>query len=130
MDRKGSPYRSSGFLDSPGNEADKESVIPHNESDLGATVGPRLGLVFKGWAGTRSLLPPPTGAGASRSVPVWGLGAFTVFRSIAFGNGAENEDTYDLCHYWQSVIEMPVEGRPSDKEVWPAQGVPGNIFFR
>ena len=39
----------------------------------------------------------------SRDIPVCGPGAFTVLKSLAFGNRAANKDAYDLFYVWTGV---------------------------
>ena len=45
----------------------------------------------------------PSGAWATRKIPVCGPGAFTVPKALAFGNRTENKDGYDLFYVWSGV---------------------------
>ena len=45
----------------------------------------------------------PSGAWATRNIPVCGPGAFTVLKALAFGNRTENKDAYDLFYLWSGV---------------------------
>lgn len=45
----------------------------------------------------------PSGAWATRDIPVCGPGAFTVLKALAFGNRAENKDAYDLFYVWRGI---------------------------
>ena len=45
----------------------------------------------------------PSGAWATRKIPVCGPGAFTVLKALAFGNRTENKDAYDLFYVWSGI---------------------------
>ena len=91
------------FLIPPTRETDEGSARLHIESDLAAIVTPGLELAFKDrrWKELTGRLP--SGAWATRKVPVCGPGAFTVLKALAFGNRAENKDAYDLFYVWSGV---------------------------
>jgi hypothetical protein len=75
----------------------------HIESDLAAIVTPGLELAFLGRRRIELSGRTPSGAFATRIVPVCGPGAFTVLKALAFGNRAENKDAYDLFYVWRGV---------------------------
>ena len=91
------------FLIPPTKETDEGSARLHIESDLAAIVTPGLELAFKDrrWKELSGRLP--SGAWATRTIPVCGPGAFTVLKALAFGNRAENKDAYDLFYVWSGV---------------------------
>ena len=91
------------FLIPPIKETDEGGVLRHFESDLAAIVTPGLELAFKDrrWQELSGRIP--SGAWATREIPVCGPGAFTVLKALAFGNRAENKDAYDLFYLWSGV---------------------------
>ena len=91
------------FLIPPGNELTSGSRIRHIESDLAAIVTPGLELAFEDRRWIELAGPVPSGARATREVPVCGPGAFTVLKALAFGNRAENKDAYDLFYVWREL---------------------------
>ncbi len=84
-------------------ERDKGGELRHFESDLAAIVTPGLELAFRDrrWKELSGRIP--SGACATRGIPVCGPGAFTVLKALAFGNRAENKDAYDLFYVWSGV---------------------------
>lgn len=84
-------------------ETDEGGDVLHIESDLAAIVTPGLELAFQDrhWKELSGLTP--SGARATRNIPVCGAGAFTVLKALAFGNRAENKDAYDLFYVWRGV---------------------------
>ena len=100
----GTPHRVTvDFLIPPTEETDEGSTLLHIESDLAAIVTPGLELAFKDrrWKELSGRIP--SGAWATRTIPVCGPGAFTVLKALAFGNRAENKDAYDLFYVWSGV---------------------------
>jgi len=91
------------FLIPPVEESDKGGELRHFESDLAAIVTPGLELAFRDrrWKELSGSLP--SGARATRKIPVCGPGAFTVLKALAFGNRTENKDAYDLFYAWSGV---------------------------
>ncbi|MDE0632111.1 MAG: hypothetical protein OXH73_11470 [Caldilineaceae bacterium] len=91
------------FLIPPVEESDKGGELRHFESDLAAIVAPGLELAFKDrrWKELSGSLP--SGARATRKIPVCGPGAFTVLKVLAFGNRTENKDAYDLFYVWGGI---------------------------
>ena len=91
------------FLIPPVEERDTGGELRHFDSDLAAIVTPGLELAFKDrrWKELSGRLP--SGAWATREIPVCGSGAFTVLKALAFGNRAENKDAYDLFYVWSGV---------------------------
>ena len=91
------------FLIPPIEERDKGGALRHFESDLAAIITPGLELAFKDrrWKELSGRIP--SGAWATRDIPVCGPGAFTVLKALAFGNRAENKDAYDLFYVWSGV---------------------------
>ena len=87
----------------PVEERDKGGELRHFESDLAAIITPGLELAFKDrrWKELSDRIP--SGACATRGIPVCGSGAFTVLKALAFGNRAENKDAYDLFYVWSGV---------------------------
>ncbi len=98
------------FLISPNYETDQENRILHIESDLAAIVTPGLELAFRdrSWMELSGVVP--SGAWATRKVPVCGPGAFTVLKALAFGNRAENKDAYDLSYVWNGIGVADIAG--------------------
>ena len=91
------------FLIPPIEETDEGGRLRHLESDLAAMIIPGLELAFKDrrWKVLSGRIP--SGAWATREIPVCGPGAFTVLKALAFGNRAENKDAYDLFYVWSGV---------------------------
>ena len=91
------------FLILPNDKINDGGAIHHIESDLAAIVTPGLELAFQDRYWKELSGPLSSGASASRSIPVCGPGAFTVLKSLAFGNRTENKDAYDLFYVWSGV---------------------------
>ena len=91
------------FLIPPNEETDKGGLIHYIESDFAAIITPGLELAFgdRSWAELCGHIP--SGAWATRNIPVCGPGAFTVLKALAFGNRAENKDAYDLFYVWNGI---------------------------
>ena len=91
------------FLIPPIEETDEGGRLRHLESDLAAMIIPGLELAFKDrrWKVLSGRIP--SGAWATREIPVCGPGAFTVLKALAFGNRAENKDGYDLFYVCSGV---------------------------
>ena len=91
------------FLIPPIEKKDKGGELRHFESDLAAIVTPGLEVAFKDrrWKELSGCLP--SGAWATRKIPVCGPGAFTVLKALAFGNRTENKDAYDLFYVWRGI---------------------------
>lgn len=91
------------FLIPASDSSDQAGTLRHIEADLAAIITPGLELAFE----DRVLRPLygrlPSGAMASRNVPVCGPGAFTVLKALAFGNRTENKDAYDLFYVWKGI---------------------------
>ena len=98
------------FLIPPTDETDQGGKLLHIETDLAAIVTPGLELAFKDrrWKELSGQLP--SGASATRKIPVCGPGAFTVLKALAFGNRSENKDAYDLFYVWSGVGVSDVAG--------------------
>ena len=91
------------FLIPPTEQMDEGSALIHIESDLAAIVTPGLELAFEDRRWKELSGHIPSGAWATRIVPVCGPGAFTVLKALAFGNRAENKDAYDLFYVWNGI---------------------------
>ncbi len=91
------------FLIPPTEDADEGGGLFHIESDLAAIVTPGLELAFNDRRSVELSDRTPSGASATRVIPVCGPGAFTVLKALAFGNRAENKDAYDLFYVWSGV---------------------------
>ena len=91
------------FLIPPTDDAAEGGTVLHFESDLAAIVTPGLDLAFKDRRLKELSGRIPSGAWASRNIPVCGPGAFTVLKVLAFGNRTENKDAYDLFYVWRGV---------------------------
>jgi len=91
------------FLIPPVEERDTGGELRHFESDLAAIVTPGLELAFKDRRRKELSACLPSGAWATREIPVCGPGAFTVLKALAFGNRTENKDAYDLFYVWGGV---------------------------
>ena len=61
-------------------------------------VTPGVELAFLGRRRIELSGRTPSGAFATRTIPVCGPGAFTVLKALAFGNRAENKDACDLFY--------------------------------
>ncbi len=106
------------FLIPPTDEADQGGALLHIESDLAAIVTPGLELAFRDRQWKELSARTPSGAWATRSIPVCGPGAFTILKALAFGNRAENKDAYDLFYVWRGlgvpkVVESLASLQPS-----------------
>lgn len=100
----GPPRRATvDFLIPPSDESDRGNRIRHIESDLAAIITPGLELAFEDRDWIELAGPLPSGAWASRKIPVCGPGAFTVLKALAFGNRTENKDAYDLFYVWNGL---------------------------
>ena len=91
------------FLIPPADDTAEGGTLLHIESDLAAIVTPGLELAFKDRRLKELSGRIPSGALATRSIPVCGPGAFTVLKALAFGNRTENKDAYDLFYVWRGV---------------------------
>ena len=91
------------FLIPPTGDMDEGGRLLHIESDLAAIVTPGLELAFQDRRQIVLSGHTPSGAFATRTIPVCGPGAFTVLKALAFGNRAENKDAYDLFYVWSGV---------------------------
>ena len=91
------------FLIPPNDEADQANRILHIEPDLAAIVTPGLELAFQDRSWIELNDDIPSGARATRNIPVCGPGAFTVLKALAFGNRTENKDAYDLFYIWNGI---------------------------
>lgn len=91
------------FLIPPVEARDKGGELRRFESDLAAIITPGLELAFKDRCRIGLSGRLPSGAWATREIPVCGSGAFTVLKALAFGNRAENKDAYDLIYVWSGV---------------------------
>ena len=91
------------FLIPPTDETAMGGTVFHIERDLAAFVTPGLELAFDDRRLRELAGRVPSGAWASRSIPVCGPGAFTVLKALAFGNRTENKDAYDLFYVWRGV---------------------------
>ena len=91
------------FLIAAKDETEQGGLLRHIESDLAAVITLGLDLAFKdrSWIELSGVVP--TGAWATRKIPVCGPGAFTVLKALAFGNRTENKDAYDLFYVWNAV---------------------------
>ncbi len=91
------------FLIPPIDETGEGGTLFHIESDLAAIVTPGLELAFKDRSWKELSGTTPSGARATRNIPVCGPGAFTVLKALAFHNRTENKDAYDLFYVWSGV---------------------------
>ncbi len=91
------------FLIPPINATGKDNLIRHIEPDLAAITTPGLELAFEDRRWKELSGPTPSGASATRTIPVCGPGAFTVLKALAFGNRTENKDAYDLFYVWSGI---------------------------
>ena len=91
------------FLIPPSEDSDGGNRIRHIESDLAAITTPGLELAFDDRCWVELAGTIPSGAKATRDVPVCGPGAFTVLKALAFGNRTENKDAYDLFYVWNGL---------------------------
>ena len=91
------------FLIPPADGTAEGGRVFHIEPDLAAFVTPGLELAFEDRRLRELAGRIPSGAWASRSIPVCGPGAFTVLKALAFGNRTENKDAYDLFYVWRGV---------------------------
>lgn len=91
------------FLIPPTDERGKGGTLLHIESDLAAIVTPGLELAFEDRYRKELSGTIPSGARATRNIPVCGPGAFTVLKVLAFGNRTANKDAYDLFYVWRGV---------------------------
>ena len=91
------------FLIPPNEETDKGGLIHYIESDFAAIITPGLELAFGDRSCTELSGHIPSGAWATRNIPVCGPGAFTVLKALAFGNRTENKDAYDLFYVWNGI---------------------------
>ena len=91
------------FLIPPNEETDKGGLIHYIESDFAAIITPGLELAFEDRSWTELSGHIPSGAWATRNIPVCGPGAFTVLKALAFGNRTENKDAYDLFYVWNGI---------------------------
>ena len=91
------------FLIPPTADSDQGGRLLHIESDLAAVVTPGVELAFQGRRQLELSGRTPSGASATRTIPVCNPGAFTVLKALAFGNRAENKDAYDLFYVWSGV---------------------------
>lgn len=98
------------FLIPPTDTTDEGDRILHIESDFAAIVTPGLELAFRNRHLVELSGRTPSGASATRVIPVCGLGAFTVLKALAFGNRAANKDAYDLFYVWSGVGIPEVAG--------------------
>lgn len=99
----GPPTVTVDFLIPPTADTAVGQLLFHIEPDLAAIITPGLDLAFKDQRQTELSGSVPSGAFASRRVPVCGPGAFTVLKALAFGNRTENKDAYDLFYVWRGV---------------------------
>ena len=98
------------FLIPPTEQTDRAGRLLHIEADLAAVVTPGLELAFRDVRWKELSGRVPSGAWATRKVPVCGPGAFTVLKALAFGNRTENKDAYDLFYVWNGVGIPDVAG--------------------
>ena len=91
------------FLIPPIEETDEGGRRRHIESDLAAIITPGLELAFKDMRWQELSGRIPSGARATRKIPVCGPGAFTVLKALAFGSRGQNKDAYDLFYVWRGV---------------------------
>ena len=91
------------FLIPPIDETGQGGTLFHIEADLAAIVTPGLELAFKDRCWKELSGITPSGARATRNIPVCGPGAFTVLKALAFHNRTENKDAYDLFYVWRGV---------------------------
>lgn len=99
----GPPAVKVDFLIPPTADAADGQLLFHIEPDLAAIITPGLDLAFKDQRQRELSGRVPSGAIATRGVPVCGPGAFTVLKALAFGNRTENKDAYDLFYVWRGV---------------------------
>ena len=64
---------------------------------------PGLELAFRDQRRTEIADVIPSGARATRSIPVCGPGAFTVLKALAFGERTATKDAYDLFYVWRGL---------------------------
>ena len=91
------------FLIPPTDEANTGGALLHIEPDLAAIITLGLELAFEDQRRIELSGLTPSGARATRGIPVCGPGAFTVLKALAFGNRTENKDAYDLFYVWRGV---------------------------
>ena len=91
------------FLIPPTDQTGEGGTLLHIESDLAAIVTPGLALAFEDRCRKELSGTIPSGARATRNIPVCGPGAFTVLKALAFGNRTANKDAYDLFYAWRGV---------------------------
>ena len=91
------------FLIPPTDDTARAGTVFHIEGDMAAFVTPGLELAFEDRRLRELAGRVPSGAWASRTIPVCGPGAFTVLKALAFGNRTENKDAYDLFYVWRGV---------------------------
>lgn len=91
------------FLIPHTDEMDKGNRILHIECDLAAIVTPGLELAFQDRCRKELSGTTPSGAWATRNIPVCGPGAFTVLKALAFHNRTANKDAYDLFYVWSGI---------------------------
>ena len=91
------------FLIPPTDQTGEGGTLLHIESDLAAIVTPGLELAFEDRCWKELSGTIPSGARATRDIPVCGPGAFTVLKALAFGNRTANKDAYDLFYVWRGV---------------------------
>ena len=91
------------FLIPASDDADEGGKLRNIEQDLAAIITPGLELAFKDRDFKTLSGPLPSGARASRDIPVCGPAAFTVLKALAFGNRTENKDAYDLFYVWNGI---------------------------
>lgn len=98
----GNPVRVE-FLIPVGERATAAGTLAHIEQDLAAVITPGLELAFQDRVRVELSGTVPSGARATRAVPVCGAGSFTVLKALAFGNRAAFKDAYDLFYVWRGV---------------------------
>ena len=91
------------FLIPPTDQTGEGGTLLHIESDLAAIVTPGLELAFEDRCRIALSGTTPSGAWATRDIPVCGPGAFTVLKALAFGNRTEHKDAYDLFYVWRGI---------------------------
>lgn len=114
-----SPFVRVDFLIPPTGDALQGGTVFHIEPDMAAIVTPGLDLAFEDRNRRELSGPIPTGATATRKIPVCGPGAFTVLKALAFGNRTENKDAYDLFYVWRGVGVSEVAARLASLELSP-----------
>lgn len=80
------------FLIPPTDETNVGGTLLHIESGLAAIVTPGLELAFEDRGRKELSGSTPSGARATRNIPICGPGAFTALKILAFGNRTENKD--------------------------------------